>query len=267
MFSIIFKPINYLFLMVHENFFAKPAIILTIINYSIPDLPLLKIFKKQLRIEDISIIRLVSNYIISFFWYFYGDKISYSQIKFANEKGIYCSLVGICIYLYYETKIDLIDSILNALMIVFGTLYFYHYYDKILGSLYIYGQICLIAHLLTLLYPIYIILHVIRNKNYSFIKFSNSIVSFAASVLWFIYGIINKNFVIEICHGLQALLDLIQIILYKYYQRAYHQINSDMINYNIDDSKEIQNEDLNENDHSTIGIEDDQQKSTKYDNL
>jgi hypothetical protein len=255
--------------MVHENFFALPACILSIINYSIPDLPLLKIFKKQLKIEDISIMRLVSNYIISFFWYFYGDKISYCQIKYASKRGMYLSLAGICIYLFFEIKIDLIDSILNASIILFVSLYFYHYYSYILGHLHIYGQICLIAHLLALLYPIYIIFHVIRNKNFCFIKLRNSIISLAASVLWFIYGIKNKDSIIKVCYGLQALLDLIQIILYKFYQRIYHQINSDMINYNINDIKEIKNGDLNENDNTAIDIEVDKQKSTtnKYDYL
>ena len=254
--------------MVYENFFSLPAFIFSIINYSFPDLPLIKIFKKQLKIEDISIMRIVTNYIISFFWYFYADKLSYDHLKLANIIGIYCSIVGIFIYLYYEFKIDAFDSILNALIIIFVSLFFYHYYDSILGNLNMFGKIGMIAHLVMLLYPTYLILLTIKNKNYSFIQFNLSIVSFAASFLWLICGTINKDVYIKISYGVQAFLDLIQIILYQYCKKKNPQISSDMINYRLDDMKEIQKEESNnENDDNTIEIDDDKQKFTKYDIL
>ena len=254
--------------MVYENFFSLPAFILSIINYSFPDLPLIKIFKKQLKIEDISIMRIVTNYIISFFWYFYADKLSYDHLKLANIIGIYCSIVGIFIYLYYEFKIDAFDSILNALIIIFVSLFFYHYYDSILGNLNMFGKIGMIAHLVMLLYPTYLILLTIKNKNYSFIQFNLSIVSFAASFLWLICGTINKDVYIKISYGVQSFLDLIQIILYQYCKKKNPQISSDMINYRLDDMKEIQKEESNnENDDNTIEIDDDKQKFTKYDIL
>ena len=212
--------------------------------------------------------RIVTNYIISFFWYFYADKLSYDHLKLANIIGIYCSIVGICIYLYYEFKIDAFDSILNALIIIFVSLFFYHYYDSILGNLNMFGKIGMIAHLVMLLYPTYLILLTIKNKNYSFIQFNLSIVSFAASFLWLICGTINKDVYIKISYGVQAFLDLIQIILYQYCKKKNPQISSDMINYRLDDMKEIQKEESNnENDDNTIEIDDDKQKFTKYDIL
>ena len=186
----------------------------------------------------------------------------------ANIIGIYCSIVGIFIYLYYEFKIDAFDSILNALIIIFVSLFFYHYYDSILGNLNMFGKIGMIAHLVMLLYPTYLILLTIKNKNYSFIQFNLSIVSFAASFLWLICGTINKDVYIKISYGVQAFLDLIQIILYQYCKKKNPQISSDMINYRLDDMKEIQKEESNnENDDNTIEIDDDKQKFTKYDIL
>lgn len=255
--------------MVEENFFAIPASILTIINYSIPDIPLIKIIKNQLKIEEIPIMRLVTNYVISFFWYFYSDKISYSQNKFANKIGIYCSLAGIGIYLYYEFKINKIDSILNALIILFNSLFFYHYYDFILGNLNMFGKISMIVHLVMLLYPIYLIFLTIKHKDYNYIHFYLSLISLAASIFWFIYGEINKDFYIKTSYGTQAFLDLIQILLYHNYKRKDKQINSEMINYKLNDIKKTKSEDNNSDDNydTAIEIEDERQKFTKYDNL
>ena len=59
-----------------------------------------------------------------------------------------------------------------------------------------------------------------------------------------------------------------QIILYQYCKKKNPQISSDMINYRLDDMKEIQKEENNnENDDNTIEIDDDKQKFTKYDIL
>jgi uncharacterized protein with PQ loop repeat len=254
--------------MVYDIIISIPACILSFINYSIPIIPLIKIFKKQLKIEDISIMRIVTNYVISFFWYYYADKVSYRQIKYVNIISLFGSLIGICIYLYFEFKIDIFDSILNALMIFFGSLFFYYYYDYILGNLNMYGKICMIAHLIMLLYPVYLILLVIKNKDYSFIQINISIISLAASLMWLIYGKINEDTYIKISYGVQAILDLIQILLYQYCKRKNPQISSDMINYKIEDMKEIQNEENVDNNYDTsIEIDDDKQKFSKYDNL
>lgn len=256
--------------MVNENFFGIPACILSIIYYSIPDIPLFKVFKKQLKIEDISIMRMMTNYIICFFWFYYGDNLAYNQLKFASRIGFYSSLGGIYFYIFYEFKINPFDSILNALVIIFFYLFFHHYYDSILGNLYMFGKIGMYAHLLTVLYPVYLIILAIKNKNYNFINFNLSIISFTASLLWLIYGYINNDIYIKISFGVQTVLDLLHILVYQYYKRKNPQISSDMINYKIDDLKEIQSEEKNDNNDNydtTIEIDDDKQKISKYDLL
>ena len=128
----------------------------------------------------------------------------------------------------------------------------------------------MIAHLIMLLYPVYLILLVIKNKDYSFIQINISIISLAASLMWLLYGKINEDTYIKISYGVQAILDLIQILLYQYCKRKNPQISSDMINYKIEDMKEIQNEenvDNNDNYDTSIEIDDDKQKFSKYDNL
>ena len=256
--------------MVNENLFGIPASILSIINYSIPDIPLLKIFKKQLKIEDISIMRMMTNYIICFFWFYYADNLAYSQLKFASRIGFYSSLGGIYFYIFFEFKINPFDSILNALVIIFFYLFFHHYYDSILGNLSTFGTIGMYAHLLTQLYAVYLIILSIKNKNYNFINFNLSIVSFTASLLWLIYGNINNDHYIKISFGVQTVLDLLQILVYQYCKRKNPQISSDMINYKIDDLKQIQSEEKNDNNDNydtTIEIDDDKQKISKYDLL
>lgn len=253
-----------------EKYLGTPACILTIIYYLFPQIPFIKMFKTKFDIENISIIKIYLNYMISFFWLFYAINIPYKQIIFCSRFGIYSSLISIFIYLFFEFKKDLIDSILNGLILIICSFSFYHYFTYILGFIPSYGRFCMMSNFIAFLYYAYIIYQVIITNNYVLIDYYSCIISLCASFFWYIFGIINEDFYIKIVYGIEALFDLVQILLYKYFSRKYNQLNSENINFEIKDLKKIENTEINDSkndDDNTIEIDDNKQNFSKYENL
>ena len=203
-------------------------------------------------------------------WLFYAINIPYKQIIFCSRFGIYSSLISIFIYLFFEFKKDLIDSLLDGLILLISSFSFYYYFTYILGFIPVYGRFCMISNFIAFLYYAYIIYQVIITNNYVLIDYYSCIISLSASSFWYIFGIINEDYYIKICYGIEALFDLVQILLYKYLSRKYNQLNSENINFEIKDLKKIENTEINESkvdDDNTIEIDDNKQNFSKYENL
>ena len=99
------------------------------------------------------------------------------QIKICNLIGAGSSLILICIYLLYEIKHYTLDAILNALIILTGSVSVYRGFTLVIDDNSIIGKICVVTALIVFLSPLQIIYKVIKEKTYFLIPVYTAIVS------------------------------------------------------------------------------------------
>ena len=114
-----------------------------------------------------------SCYVNYFCWYVYGDMIFSIQIKYGYLIGSFIFGILIVIYLYFEIKKNLIDSILNALILITGTWALYRALTIIIDDDRVVGKICIGTAIIVYVQPMQILYKVIKEKNYVFIQIYN----------------------------------------------------------------------------------------------
>ena len=197
------------------------AAVLSLVYYISPIVPFINVLKGKLYFEDSPGILVTCCYVNCLVWFIYGKIISNIQIKYSNLiSGCFC-LVFLTIYLFYEIKKYLIDTILNALILIAGTWSIYRILAIIIDDNEVVGRFCFCTAMVLYLFPVYFIYRVIKEKNYFLIKIYSSTAFFFACISWAIYGILMKdnNIVYPYCIG--AVLYLLLIIVYLTYKRKY----------------------------------------------
>ena len=87
-------------------------------------------------------------YIDCFSWYIYGLKILSEQIMLANKIGICSTLALIAIYFGFELRKYTVDTILNIIILVMGTLVMQKGLDTIVEDFQVVGKICFVTKLI-----------------------------------------------------------------------------------------------------------------------
>ena len=160
-------------------------------------------------------------YVDCFAWYIYGLKLLSEQIMFGNKIGICSTLSLMAVYLGFELKKYTVDTILNILILVLGTLVIHKGLYVIVEDTQVIGKICIVTKMITFYSPMMLLFQVFKDKNYKSISLRNAVLYFGASLAWALFGKSVNDINVICANGCAAVLCLIQIIVYKFFQNRY----------------------------------------------
>ena len=204
-----------------QECFGWAATAITVLSFLSPVFPYINVLKGKLNFEDTPAVLVTTCYVNYFCWYIYGDMIFSDQIKYCYMIGGIVNLVLMIIYLAYEVKKYLVDSILNTLILITGTWALYRALTIIIDDDRIVGKICIGTSCIVFLSPIQIIYKVIKEKNYILIPIYNCYMIFLYAICWVVYGIFITDFYVVFPNALNIVLSLVQIIMYVHYSRKF----------------------------------------------
>ena len=204
-----------------DECFGWIAACLNICFYLTPIIPFINVLKGKLNFEDAPGVYVTCCYVNCFIWYIYGDMIFSDQVKISN-----CISAGIClmlmlIYLGYELKKYLIDSILNTLILVTGSWAVYRALTIVIDDDRVVGDICIGTTLIIFIFPLQIMYKVFKEKNYNLIPVLSSIIYLFSCLLWFLYAIFIKDFYLAFPNILGVILSSSEIALYLNCKKKY----------------------------------------------
>ena len=243
-----------------REFYGWIAAILSISSLFNPIKPFIKLMQGKIDLKNSPGFFVTVNYVNNFCWYLYGDLIPSKQIKCINFFGAIFNLILICIYLYYEVKIYTIDAILNTLIIILGSYELYRGITTILEDKEAIGNLCMVTHLLSLLYPLVLIIRVIKKKDYNLIPIYLVWISLSSSMSWIYYGVYLLNINIIYPNIAGFILGIFSIIIYSVYSKKYQGINE----FNNIETLGIQSNEKNELEENTnVTIDEDVENKNK----
>ena len=184
-------------------------------------IPFIKIIQKKLYFEEAPGFFISCCYSNCLLWMIYGDMIFSDQLKFANMIGCGICLIAIIIYLFFEIKKYVLDSILNILILVMASWAVYKYLTIAIYDDRIVGMLCIFSSFIIYSYFSFIISRVIKERNHMLINFINTTIYFFSSIVWFYYGFISKDIYIIFPYLIGIIISLIQIIIYLNYEMKF----------------------------------------------
>lgn len=209
-----------------------------------PIVPFVNVIKGKINFEESPGIYVTVLYINSVCWYTYGELTFSDQMRLSYIIGSFIYLVLLCIYLYYEIKKYLFDTILNILLLITGTYSLYVGLTFILDEDQIAAKFCNAASLVYFFFPIQIIYKVINYKNYKLIQVIDNIINIFTSSMWIIYGTLILENLLVYPHIINVILSLIQLYLYYSYKNKFSYIEGKESNIirieNIGDEKNFE---------------------------
>ena len=210
-----------------HNIFGWIATAFSSVVFTVPINKYINLFKGQLNYEDLPIYSLGAAYSNCFLWYLYGKLMFSHQLRVCNIIGCGFSLFFITVYLAYEIKKFIIDTVLNALIIFTGTWTAYRTFTSIVTDRPTVGKICIITTLFVLFSPLNLIYRVISEKNYKLISLPIAIFTIFSGVFWVIYGFLRHNFYIICANLIISLVGVLQIIVSEIYKKkiSYNRAN------------------------------------------
>jgi len=204
-----------------QESFGWAAVGLSIISFLNPVFPFLNVIKGKLNFEDAPIVSVTSCYVNYFCWYVYGDMIFSDQLKYGYLVGSCIFGLLIIIYLIFEIRKYLVDTILNALILITGTWALFRALTIIIDDDRVVGKICIGTTCIIYIQTVQLIYRVIKEKNYVFIHIYNCYASFLACVCWLVYGIFITDFYVVFPYAIGIILTLVQIVIYLNYKKKY----------------------------------------------
>ena len=231
----------------------------TVLYYLAPVLPFINVLKGKISFEDTPGVFVTTCYVNCFIWYIYGDMIFSDQVKYANMAAACVSLCLMVMYLIYELRKYLVDSILNALILITGTWAVYRALTIIIDDDRIIGKICIGTTLVVYLSPMQVLYKVIKEKNYMFIPIRSAWVYLLACIGWIAYGIFITDFYLICPHVAGVILSLIQIVIFYNYKRKFPAIGEKDFSSTIGIEK-TGNEDT-KNEETSIKIDEEESQS------
>ena len=190
--------------------------------FFIPQLnPFINIVKGKLYFEDAPGFFISSCYANCFLWMIYGEMIFSDQIRITNMIACFICLIAMIIYLIYEFKKYLLDTILNVLILFMASWAIYKFLNITIDDDRIVGKICISSSIINILNFVYVIYRVIKEKNYMLIHFYYTTIYFLSSLVWLFYGIIIKDIYVVFPYILSTIISLIQIIIFINYEKKY----------------------------------------------
>ena len=194
---------------------------LSICGFISPIFPYLNVLRGRLSFEETPAVLVTTSYVNYFCWYVYGDMIFSDQIKYCYIIGSCINLVLMVIYLVYEIRRYLVDTILNTLILVTGTWALYRALTIIIDDDRIVGKICVGTSCIVFLNQVQIIYKVLKDRNYNLIPIYNCWIALFSSICWVVYGIFITDFYLVFPNAILIILSLVQVIVYINFSRKY----------------------------------------------
>ena len=204
---------------------AWVAALFTVIFYIPKVAPFINILQGMVKFQDTPGFHITICYINCFFWCLYGELLFNDQQKYGYLTACIICLISIGIYLVYEIRKYFLDSVLNFLILSSSSWGLYRYLTVEFDDDVLLGRVCVISSILAYLFDIYDVYRVIKVKNFNLIHINNAIIHLIANLLWFTYGVIDKDRYISSSYGIGIIICLTEIIVYKKYQKKYPSFN------------------------------------------
>ena len=186
--------------------------------------PFLNVIKGKLHYEETPGIYVTTCYINCLIWYIYAKMKNNNLIKISYMiSGIIC-LIFISIYLIFEAKKYLCDSILNTFFIVTGTWAFYRALILIVGKIKLVGYITILATFILFISPVMKLDKMIKEKNFKLTQTFSAWKYLVYSISWLIYAIFLKDIYLIITNSLEIIFALFYIFIKIYYKNKYNLI-------------------------------------------
>lgn len=189
--------------------------------YIISIAPFYKVIQGKLYFEDSPGFFISACYANCFLWWLYGDLSFSDTVKTTNAISSLICLFGMMIYIFYERKKYLLDSILNFFLIIMVSWSVFKYLSIEVDDPRVAGKYCFCSSIIVFSYFLYNIHKIIIEKKFTIIKFTNITIYFLNSIIWVCNGLSIKDFYIIIPNSLGVLISLVQIIVYLKYQSKY----------------------------------------------
>ena len=186
--------------------------------------PFLNVIKGKLHYEETPGIYVTTCYINCLIWYIYAKMKNNNLIKISYMiSGIIC-LIFISIYLIFEAKKYLCDSILNTFFIVTGTWAFYRALILIVGKIKLVGYITILTTFILFISPVMKLDKMIKEKNFKLTQTFSAWKYLVYSISWLIYAIFLKDIYLIITNSLGIIFALFYIFIKIYYKNKYNLI-------------------------------------------
>ncbi len=242
------------------NIFGYAAIGFSACFYFSLALPFFKVLQCKLNYEYTPIIFIDAIYVDSLIWYIFADKIFCDQLKLSSIIGCCCSLFLIAIYLGFELKKYLIDSVLNCLILILGTLVIYRGLNFVIEDDQLIGKIAVGTKIITFCSLFYMIYKVIKEKNYKLISPIINITYMAACIGWLLFGKFANEKNIMIANGIGIALCCIQLIVYFNFKKRFPGYSGSSSTIEIERSS---SEDTKKDESTTMSIGEESQDKGK----
>ena len=144
-----------------QDSFGWAGAVLSILSFISPIFPYLNVLRGKLNFEDTPAVLVTTCYVNYCCWYIYGDMIFSDQIKYGYLIGAGINLILMIVYLAYEIRKYLVDTILNTLILITGTWALYRALTIIIDDDRICGRICIGTSCLVFFSPIQMFLSVV----------------------------------------------------------------------------------------------------------
>ena len=186
--------------------------------------PFLNVIKGKLHYEETPGIYVTTCYINCLIWYIYAKMKNNNLIKISYMiSGIIC-LIFISIYLIFEAKKYLCDSILNTFFIVTGTWAFYRALILIVGKIKLVGYITILTTFILFISPVMKLDKMIKEKNFKLTQTFSAWKYLVYSISWLIFAIFLKDIYLIITNSLGIIFALFYIFIKIYYKNKYNLI-------------------------------------------
>ena len=244
----------------NTNIFGYIATCLSACFYCSLALPFFNVLRCKLNYEYTPIALINTIYVDSVAWYIYGEKSLCDQIKLCHTIGCCCTLVLIVIYLIFELKKYLVDSILNSLILILGTLVLHKGLTIVVEDSQMVGKICIGTKLITFFVPIVLCCRVIKEKNYKLIAINSTLTYMASCIGWCLFGKAANDLNLMIPNGIGIILGLIQFVVYLNFKKKYGKYAGPSSTIGIESSS---TEDVKKDESTTMNIDYESQEKAK----
>ena len=184
-------------------------------------IPFFNVLRCKLNYEFTPIALIDTIYVDCVSWYIYSDKISCDQLHLSNTIGACCTLLLIVIYLAFELKRYTIDSILNCLILILGTLVIHKGLDVVVEDSDTVGKICIGTKAITFIIPLLMTYRVIKERNYKLISINTTLSYMCSCIGWVIFGKFANDLNIMCANTIGIVICFIQFVIYLNYKKKY----------------------------------------------
>ena len=207
--------------MEQEDIFGYVATCFSVVFYITLSIPFIKVLRCEMTYDNTPIAMIITIYVDCLSWYFYSERIMNEPLGLCNKIGICICISLAIIYLAFEIRHYIIDTVLNGLIMIMGTLVVHKSLIDVIDEPQTVGKFCFVAKVISFHIPIITIYKVIRAKNYLNIPIFTSFAYLVSNIGWAVVGKKMNNIYISIGNLIGVVIILVQIGIYFNYRKFF----------------------------------------------